>query len=393
MDHYSINRFGSRSPISLSRRSLLRGVGVTAGGLLAGGVLAACGEDSNGQSGSPSVTLPTSDFGKVTMLGWQGYDDETARKPFEAKGGTLDTTYISNNDEIIAKLRGGGRGVYDLVTPNAAFLPALVQAGLLEPLDYDQLPATKEYFPEFNKPSWNTFDGQTWGAPVCWGNGPLVYRPDLVPSPPVSWSDLGKPEYKGKVAMWDDGFGHIVVAAKGLGFEKPNELTKAQLAQVVAELKKIRANARVVAASLGDLGDILARGDAALTTQSWQGVAMFVREKGVPCEWTVPKEGTWGWNDHYCIPKGAPNPEGAYAFINTMISAQANATIASNFVSGTPVETAVPLLSDDASEVFDYTDVGATLSGLGFYSLPPLEPKGDLTTMDDWNEAWAQIKG
>lgn len=377
---------------TLTRRQALHGAGVAAGGLLLANVLAACGgSDSTGTTAA--ITVPETNVGTVNMLGWQGYDDEVARKPFEARGGTLKTTYIGNNDEILTKLRGGGAGVYDVVTPNAAFLPAMVEAGVIEPLDYEKLPNTKGYFENFYKPDFNTFDGATWGAPVAWGDGPMVYRPDLVSNVPKSWLDLAKPEYKDEVAMWDDGFGHIVVMAKTLGFDPPNQLTADQLEQVTAELKKIRANARVVAPSLGDLADILARGDASLTTQSWEGVAMFVRDKGKPAEWSVPSEGTWGWCDHYCIAKDAPNPEGAYAFIDTMLSPKASATIASTVVSGTPIEDAVPLLTKQSSQLFDYDDVSGALEDLGFYSLPPLAPDGDITTMDDWNAAWAEVKG
>ena len=183
----------------------------------------------------PPDTTPMADPGTVTMLGWQGYDDEAARAAFDEAGGVLNATYIGNNDEILARLRGG-QGTFDLVTPNAAFLPALVLADVLEPLDYDSLPEHGGYFAEFYKPEWNTFDGSTWGAPVEWGNGPMVYRPDLIDEVPTSWMQLADPEFEGMVAMWDDGFGHIVVMAKTLGFPEPNRLTSDQLDQVVEAL-------------------------------------------------------------------------------------------------------------------------------------------------------------
>jgi spermidine/putrescine transport system substrate-binding protein len=393
----------------ISRRELLRRSGLVVGSVALAGVAAACGSSGTSETTGEATTVagttaPTAAAaattaaaavspGTVNMLGWQGYDDEVGRKAFEDAGGKLQVTYIGNNDEILTKLRGGGLGTFDVVTPNAAFLPALVAADVLQPLDYSKLPNTDGYFKDFYKPAWNTFDGQTWGAPVAWGDAPMVYRPDLVTSVPTSWLDLANPEFKGRVGMWDDGFGHIVTWSKSLGFDPPNQITSAQLEQVVTELKKTRANARVVAPSLGDLGDILARGEAWITTPSWEGVATFVQDKGEQAKWTVPKEGSWGWNDHYCIPKDAPNVDGAYAFINTMISPPASASIATVFVSGTPVEAAVPLLKGPATTVFDYSDVGATLASLGFYALPPFEKNGDITTMDDWNAAWEDIKG
>jgi len=371
----------------LSRRAMLGGTGAAIGAAVLAGSSRSLAAGLRRPDSAPPV-----DPGTVAMLGWQGYDDETARAAFDDAGGVLNPTYIGNNDEILARLRGG-QGTFDVVTPNAAFLPALVLAGVLEPLDYSLLPNSDHYFAEFHQPAWNTFDGETWGAPVEWGNGPLVYRPDLIDEVPTSWMDLAEPDYDGKVAMWDDGFGHIVVMAKTLGFTEPNRLTEDQLDQVVEALSKIRQNARVVAPSLGDLADILARGEAAVTTQSWQGVATFVREKGEQAEWTVPEEGTWGWNDHYCVPKGAGNVEGAYRFIDTMIAPEANAIITNAFFSGTPVEASVPFLDEEVAAIFDYTQIGAELDALGFYSLPPLEREDGIRSLDDWNAAWSRIKG
>ena len=48
----------------------------------------------------------------VNFLGWQGYDDPVTFDPawLQSKGITVNATYIGNNDEIVAKLRGGGVG-------------------------------------------------------------------------------------------------------------------------------------------------------------------------------------------------------------------------------------------------------------------------------------------
>jgi spermidine/putrescine-binding protein len=380
----------------MSRRAMLglSGAGAVAALVATGAGRAAASGLRPSTSGTtlPPDTTPMADPGTVTMLGWQGYDDETARAAFDEAGGVLNATYIGNNDEILARLRGG-QGTFDIVTPNAAFLPALVLADVLEPLDYDGLSNSGGYFAEFYKPEWNTFDGSTWGAPVEWGNGPMVYRPDLIDEVPTSWMQLAEPEFEGMVAMWDDGFGHIVVMAKTLGFPEPNRLTSDQLDEVVEALTRIRNNSRVVAPSLGDLADVLARGEAAVTTQSWQGVATFIRDAGQPAEWTVPEEGTWGWNDHYCVAKGASNVEGAYAFINTMIAPEANAIITNTFFSGTPVEASVPLLTEEVAQIFDYSDITGELDALGFYALPPLEREGDIQSLDDWNAAWSRVKG
>ena len=382
---------------ALSRRDLLAKAGLAIGGLALGGLLEANRASASVTAGraAQGTRAAAAGPGTVTMLGWQGYDDANARKPFEAAGGTLKTTYISNNDEILTKLRAGQGSIYSVVTPSAGYLPALVAAGLIQPLDYTRLPNSKGYFPFFHKPKWNTFSGQTWGAPIQWGDAPICYRPDLLASVgvPTSWFQLASPKYKNLVAMWDDATSHILVMAHALKYPDPSRLTSKQLATCQMWLTKIRKNSRTVAPTLGDLASVLARGDAALSTESWEGVAMFVRSKGKPCKWTTPKEGSWGWNDQYAIPKGAPNVDGAYAFINTMIGARSNAYISNDTTSGTPVAGAVKYLNPTSKGIFDYKHLPATVNGLGFYPLPPLTREGKITSYEDWLTAWQNVKG
>ena len=72
----------------------------------------------------------------VTFLGWQGYDDPVAFDDFlKTKDITLNTTYIGNNDEIVTKLRGGGIGTIDIVTPYMGYIPLLVKLDLIQPID------------------------------------------------------------------------------------------------------------------------------------------------------------------------------------------------------------------------------------------------------------------
>ena len=193
--------------------------------------------------------------------------------------------------------------------------------------------------------------------------------------------------------MWDDASGHILTMAHALKYPNPSRLTAKQLATCQSWLTRIRKNSRTVAPTLGDLANVLASGDAALTTESWEGVAMLVRSKGKPCNWTGTKDGSWGWNDQYAIPKDAPNVDGAYAFINTMIGGKSNAAISNATTSGTPVERAVKYLNATARSEFNYKNVGATLHGLGFYPLPPITRQGNITSYSDWLAAWEKVKG
>ena len=135
----------------------------------------------------------------LNLLVWQGYDDAKAAQPLKKKGVKINAQYVANNDEFITKLRGGGLGRYDIVTPYFGYIVPLVKANLIVPIEYSKLPYSSGYIKQFYKPSWNTFDGKTYSAPLVWGDTPIVYRTDLLKKLPASWLDLRRPEYKGKV--------------------------------------------------------------------------------------------------------------------------------------------------------------------------------------------------
>jgi spermidine/putrescine-binding protein len=388
---------------TMSRLSLLRRGGMLAGALAAPAVLAACGGDSKDEEststaagGETSTATETSAAasGTVAALLWQGYDDPKAAKPLTDTGVKVSAQYVANNDEFITKLRAGGIGKFDIVTPYHGYISALVQGDLLDPLDYARIPSTETYFPQFKDADFNRFDGKVYSAPLVWGDTPMVYRTDLVKVLPESWVDLKNPIYKGQVVLWDDGFGHILLFSKVLfGGDEPNHIDKGQLDEIMGTLRDIKKNAVTIAPSHGDAADIIARGDGAIQTEGWAFVAELIKQKGKPAKTYLPKEGAFAWCDSYCLVKDAPNPDAAYAFIDTMVSAAGDAQIAGATSSGATNEDALANLTAEQKALYPYDDLDAYFAKLGFYSIPPLEDEGDgFTTLKDWNAAWDEFK-
>ena len=80
----------------------------------------------------------------------------------------------------------------------------------------------------------------------------------------------------------------------------------------------------------------LANGDICAVF-GWSGDVLMARDRaaeadnGVEIEYHIPKEGALMWFDELAIPADAPNPDGAYKFINFMLDAH-NIAAASNYV-------------------------------------------------------------
>ena len=84
----------------------------------------------------------------ITFLGWEGYDAGLFVDSYLADNDiNLNTTYIGNNDEIVSKLVSGGVGTIDIVTPYMGYIPMMVAADILQPIDESKVPNLSKIHP------------------------------------------------------------------------------------------------------------------------------------------------------------------------------------------------------------------------------------------------------
>src|SRR3954454_24019827 len=153
-----------RTMMPLSRRSLMKGAAAL-------GVTAAAGLGAGRASAA----------GAVSMFGWQDYDaglrvgDFLKRENIE-----VSFTPIGNNDEIISRLSAGGAGQIDIVTPYMGYIPFMVAAELLEPIDESKVPNLATVPKVFRDDSNVIVNGKRYSVPFTWGSGPMAYDPAVV---------------------------------------------------------------------------------------------------------------------------------------------------------------------------------------------------------------------
>ncbi len=328
----------------------------------------------------------------VTFLGWQGYDDPVVYDDYiKSKDITLNTTYIGNNDEIVTKLRSGGIGSIDLVTPYMGYIPLMVRLGILQPVDRAKIPNLEKVIPLFlNDPNLNP-GGVLHAVPFTWGSGPMLYDPAVVKSPPESWMDLMKPEYTGKVVMMDDPLGNMMLAAIINGAKMPTQLSAGELEKAIDLLIAIKKQSRAVTVSWGDMADALSRGDAVITFSGWETIKKFCADKGKKVEYTFPKEGTFAWLDSYCIAKDAPNLDAAYDLANRAIDVDPQVRLAENAIQAIVNTDAVSKLKPDIKALYPYDSIEDFGKKAGFYAFPPTEP-GEYTTFQEWMKSYERFK-
>ena len=353
------------------------------------GLLAAAGLAVTG------IGMRSARAGDVVFLGWQGYDEALYVGDFmDNEGISLATTYIGNNDEIVTKLRAGGVGTVDIVTPYMGYVPLLAGTDLIAPIDRDMVPNLKDVMPLFLNDSNLNIDGVLYGVPFTWGSFPMMYNPAVIPEAPGSWHDLFKPEYEGKVGIMDDPLGNIMLAARIVtDAESATFLTHEQLKEAVDYVIRLKEKQlRMVAVSWGELSDALSRGDIVVTYGGWEAIKKFAADAGSVIEYTFPEEGTFAWLDSYCVAKDAPNWEMDHALCNQIVSVDAQLKIGTEFVQGIVNSAAIEQLDPASRALYPYDDPVGFAAKATFYTFPPLEDDGTHATFDDWVKEWERFK-
>src|SRR5712672_472769 len=78
----------------------------------------------------------------LNLLVWEGYADPSFVQDFESKYHCkISASYMGSSDELVAKLRGGSAGNYDVISPSSDVATMIASAGLAAPLDLSKLPS------------------------------------------------------------------------------------------------------------------------------------------------------------------------------------------------------------------------------------------------------------
>jgi len=336
--------------LDLSRRSFLRHTAL-------GGAAAVLASQLPIRSAAAATDL--------TILCWQGYEEPLKLGSFLADhGAVLQPTILANNDEIITKLSAGQQ--IDIVTPYMGYVPAMREAGLIQPIDQSEVPNLKSVMPLFKDDANLNHDGKLWATPFTWGGAPMIYDPKKFQTPPDSWKIVVEPE-------------------------NPTLVTPAELKEIVDWLIMLKTeHARMLAPTFGEAADAVVRGDAWFTYGGAEAMKAWVAAKGV-VEFVYPKEGSYGFIDNYCIPANAPNVDLALAACNQVLSPAAQSHLGNALLQAVVTPEGVAGLEPTAKSIYPYDDLSKFSDHCKFYPMTPFESDGTHATWPEWLAGWQQV--
>ncbi|MEO7240821.1 MAG: spermidine/putrescine ABC transporter substrate-binding protein, partial [Sphingomicrobium sp.] len=327
-----------------NRRSILQGLGVAAVGISLGG-LAGCGKKggagNDAAAGAGTKIAPTGEEPKLNFYNWDTYIGETTLDDFKAASGTdVNMSLFATNDELFAKLRAGNPG-FDVIVPSNDFVERMAPAGMIIPLDHALIPNMKNIDPAFIDVAYDP--GRKYSMPYTWLVLGIGYRKSKVHSVPDSWKPLfDSDEYKGKISLLSEAGDLFRLYGKYLG-KSVNDLTAADIKTIEAMMIKQKPFVKVFHEDNGQ--DLLGKGEVDLVLEYNGDIAQAMTEDD-DLSFVVPKEGSQLNSDTLCIPKGAPHPKNAHAFINYLLDAEVGKKITETILYPTPNAAAKALMPD-----------------------------------------------
>ncbi len=256
------------------------------------------------------------------------------------------------------KLLTGGSG-YDVVVPSSSVLARGLAAGALKEIPHDGLKGYANLDPDMLEKKLAAVDpGNRYGVPYTWGTLGLGMNVEAVqqrvPNVPLNSLDLlFKPEYASKlkdcgIAILDSPQEVIGLALHYLG-KDPYSTDKTDLTAADALLHQLQPSVLYVAT--GRQINDLANGSVCLAL-TYNGDASMAadqaRKANKPFEvaYRIPREGTLVWQDNLAIPKDAPHPEAARAFIEFMLRPESVAALTNTLFFATANQAATPLVDE-----------------------------------------------
>src|SRR5215469_6012165 len=311
----------------LDRRQAL-GLGGMA--LLAAAV-AACGSTNSGNGPAQSSSGGNALAGKplenhLEIYNWSQYDDPSTFTKFahlaaeKQAGLTVHETFYSSNDELLAKLHAGGTS-YDIIVPSQNAVAELIDEKGLMALDKSLLPNLKYLDPSFLKPSYDPTGD--YHVIKDFGITMFFYNHKIVTEQPKTMLEFyqAMPKFvsKGRTNLLDGAEEVVPLALMALGMD-PNTDSQSDFGRVKSFLLSIRKGVTTIDSS-AYINDAIA--GKIIMSQGWNGDVRRIvqgRKKQGDITAVIPQAASEIWSDNWCIPKTAPHPVAAHAWINWLLT-------------------------------------------------------------------------
>lgn len=349
--------------------------------------------------------------GAVKILAWPGYVEDGSTDPTvdwvtkfqEDTGCTVTFDVFGTSDEAFNLFKAGD---YDLISASGDASGRLVDGGYVAPVNVDLVPNYADVVGALKDQPYNTFGGVHYGIPHGRGANLLMWRTDVVTTPPPHWSAVFDPAspYAGKVTGYDapiyiaDAAVVLMQTKPDLGITNPYELDANQFAAAVDLAKQQRPLISEYWSDYTKEISSFENQDSVIGT-TWQIITNLLKAEKppVPVKAIKPEEGSTGWSDTWMLSSKSAHPNCAYMYMNYEVSPPVQAAVAEWFGEAPANLKACDLTTDPNHCKIFHAQEDGYWNNVYYWRTPTVDcgdGRGSVCTgFDDWLNAWTDIKG
>jgi spermidine/putrescine transport system substrate-binding protein len=311
----------------------------------------------------------------LRLLTWADYVPKDVIAQFKKETGIDVEVTLSNNEEMISKLRATGGAGFDLAQPSQDRITGPQQEfGIYKPMDLSKIKADLFIGSMLEATKKNsTLAGKVYGLPHIWGTDGLVVNTKLARM--ADYPDLCKADYKGKTAVRLKR--PTLLALAFAAGKDPFALygdAKAYTA-LMDEVGKTLAACKSNLKFFWDNKDQLLNGMRAgeiVGAMMWDTGGWKLNAENADIQFIAPKSGALGWIDTFAIPAKGRNDAAAYAWINFNMRPEIAAKVAGSAGNFTASKGADQLMDAKLKAQFAASFPEAALKNVRWYpAVPP----------------------
>ncbi len=337
-DAYSPMQKFSAAAALRTRRQFLQ----VTGAALTGMALSSCRRRfSDVQGGQAAIGTAGSATDTLHVYAWAGYfDDELLNSFREATGFRVIADIFDSNETMLAKMQAGGGSQYSIIYPSDYMVQQMVEMGMLQPLDKSKIEGKDALLSRFANPGYDPNNAHS--VPANWGTTGLIYNPKLLSPAPQDWNDLWTNQRKisRRLTLFNDVREVMGATLRSLGHSY-NTTNPEEIEAAYQKLLKLKP--AIASFTTDGWRDLILSGDL-MVAMAYSSDAIAVIAENPDLKYVIPASGSSLWVDTMAIPKTAPNPEAAYAWINFMLSPENAAKTSERLKLATAVKAAIDLL-------------------------------------------------
>ena len=320
----------------------------------------------SGCGSSKKTTLYVYNWGQYISEGDDGSLDVIAA--FEEAYPNIRVQYSTydSNEIMYSKLANGGITV-DVIIPSDYMIGRMVQEGMLEELNFSNIPNYQYIDDSFKNTSYDPEN--KYSVPYTWGTVGIIYNTKYVDEADVTgWELLWNEKYAGKILMFDNSRDAFGIAEYLLGYDV-NTTDEAELQACAAKLAEQKPVVQQYV--MDQIFDAMENEEAWIAPYYAGDYLTMVEENPDLAFYRPTAQGYNMFIDAMCIPTCCQEKEAAEAFINFLCSPEISSANMEFLGYSVPSTAAKELMDPEvANSDVAYPDADTLVTGTSFNYLP-----------------------